>query len=163
MNLDALFGIDIPATELVVRGTLMYWFLFVLFRFVLRREAGALGLADMLLLVVVADAAQNGFSGRYDSITEGIILVSTIVLWNVALDYLAFHIPAVARFAEPRPLPLIRDGRVLQHNLRKQYITHDELMSQLRQQGVEDVVDVKQAYMESDGHMSVIRRRGPRA
>ena len=164
MSVDTLFGIDIPVAELVIRGTVMYWFLFLIFRFVLRRDVGALGLADVLLLVVVADAAQNGFSGQYNSITEGLILVSTIVGWNAGLDFLAFHFPAVARFAEPRPLPLIRQGRILHRNLRKEFITRDELLSQLRQQGVEDPAEVKLACMESDGHVSVIRlERGPAA
>lgn len=78
----ALFSIGVQPLELVVRGTAMYWFLFLLFRFVLRRDVGSIGIADVLLLVLIADAAQNAMAGSYESITEGCLLVATIVGWN---------------------------------------------------------------------------------
>ena len=74
-----LFQIHVPVTELMLRGTLVYWLLFLIFRFVLRRDVGAVGIADILLLVIVADAAQNAMSGGYDTFSEGAILVLTIV------------------------------------------------------------------------------------
>ena len=76
--------------ELVVRGTAMYWFLFLLIRFVLRRDVGQIGVADVLLLVVIADA--------------------------------------VAHFMEPKPLPLVRHGRLLRSNLRQRFLTEAELI-----------------------------------
>ena len=59
----------------MLRGTLVYWLLFLIFRFLLRRDVGAVGIADILLLVIVADAAQNAMSGGYDTFAEGAILV----------------------------------------------------------------------------------------
>ena len=67
MALSELFGLSVSPLELVVRGTAMYWFLFVLFRVVLRRDTGSLAIADVLLLVIIADAAQNAMSGSYQS------------------------------------------------------------------------------------------------
>ncbi len=66
-----LFAIHVPVSELMLRGTLVFWLLFLIFRFVLRRDVGAVGIADILLLVIVADAAQNAMSGGYDTLTEG--------------------------------------------------------------------------------------------
>lgn len=157
MDWSNLFALEVPALELFLRGTLMYWFLFLTFRFVLRRDAGSLGLADILLLVIIADAAQNGMAGAYQTVTEGIVLVTTIIGWNVLLDRLAYAFPIVARFAEPPPLLLVNHGRILRANLRKEYLTKDELMSQLRIQGVDSLEQVKSARLESDGSISVIR------
>ena len=70
-----LFAITVPPWELILRGTLMYWFLFLVFRFVMRRDVGAIGVADVLLLVLIADASQNAMSGGYESVTDGAILV----------------------------------------------------------------------------------------
>ena len=67
-----------PVLELFVRGTVVYWFLFLAFRFLLRRNVGALGVADILLLVIVADASQNAMAGQYSSVTEGALLLLTI-------------------------------------------------------------------------------------
>ena len=88
-----LFAIHVPVLELVLRGTLVYWLLFRIFRFVLRRDVGAVGIADILLLVIIADAAQNAMSGGYDTFTEGAILVLTIVAWNWLLDCAFISIP----------------------------------------------------------------------
>jgi uncharacterized membrane protein YcaP (DUF421 family) len=152
-----LFGIDKSILELVIRGTVMYWFLFLLFRFVMRRDVGAIGVADVLLIVIIADASQNAMSDNYESITEGMIVVGTLVMWNVITNWLNFRVPKFAEFAEPPPLLLIRDGKILERNLRRELMTHDELMSKLRQQAVEKAEEVRWAYMESDGQISVRR------
>ena len=88
----------------MLRGTLVYWLLFLIFRFVLRRDVGAVGIADILLLVIVADAAQNAMSGGYDTFAEGAILVLTIVAWNWLLDFLSCRFAIVRRFASPQRL-----------------------------------------------------------
>lgn len=155
-----LFQFYLPPWELVVRGSLIYWFLFLLFRFVLRRDAGSLGLADVLVVVLIADAAQNGMSGGYKSVGEAMVLIATIAAWNYMIDWLSFRFEWFARFAEPRSIPLIRKGQLLESTLRKQMLTKDELLSQLRQNGVEQIEEVKLASLEPDGHISVIRFNG---
>lgn len=152
-----LFGIEKSLAELFVRGTVMYWFLFVMFRFVMRRDVGAIGIADVLLVVLIADAAQNAMSDDYKSISEGMVVVGTLVLWNLAINWLHFRFPAFARFAEPRELLLVKDGRVMQRNLRREMLTRDELMGKLREKGVERFDEVRWAYMEPDGEISVRR------
>ena len=155
-----LFEVHVPATELLLRGTLVYWLLFLIFRFVLRRDAGGVGIADILLLVIVADAVQNAMAGGYDTFTEGAILVGTIVGWNWLLDFLSFHIPVVRRFAQPSRLPLVRRGAPQLRNMRREFITMDELQAKLRKQGIADLQDVEAAYLEGDGQISVIRSSG---
>ena len=152
-----LFRIHVAVPELVLRGTLVYWLLFVIFRFVLRRDVGAVGIADILLLVIVADAAQNAMSGGYGTFAEGAILVLTIVGWNWLLDALAYRFTIVRRVATPPRLGLIRSGIAQRRNLRREYITMEELLEKLREQGIEKLSEVKAAYLEGDGQISVIR------
>lgn len=159
-ELVRLFGLTLPPWELVLRGSATYWFLFALFRFVLRRDVGSIAIADVLLLVLIADASQNAMAGEYKSITDGFILVSTIIGWNYLLDWAAFRFEFLRRVAEPPPLLLIRRGRVLRENLRKEMLTLDELRSKLRAQGVEDVSAVKLAHMEGSGEISIIMMPG---
>ncbi len=155
VNWQELFGVQKSILELVIRGTVFYWMLFLLFRFVLRRDVGAVGIADVLLIVLIADASQNAMSDDYESLTEGMVVVGTLVFWNVFLQWLGFHWNAFGRFADPPPLPLVRDGQLLEGNLRRQWMSEDELMSKLREQGIEDVSEIKWAYMESSGQVSV--------
>lgn len=155
--MNALFGFHVPPWELILRGSCIYWFIFILFRFILRRDAGSMSLADILLVVVIADAAQNGMAGDYKSISEGLVLMGTIAFWNYLIDWLSFRYPWFARFAEPQVVPLVRHGRILRGNLRREMLTIEELESQFRQQGIEHLSEVKHAFLEADGHLSVIK------
>src|SRR5262249_33103043 len=125
--------------------------------FLLRRDIGAVGIADVLLLVLVADGAQNAMSGGYKTVTEGLILVSTILGWNVLLDWLSTKSPLIAKFVAPRPMALVRNGRILRTNLRHEMMTLEDLQSRLRLQGIDKVADVKIARLEEDGQVSVIK------
>lgn len=160
LDLASLFELTVDPMELVIRGTAIYWFLFLLLRFVLRRDIGSIGVADVLLLVLLADAAQNAMAGGYESIADGFILVATIAGWNWLLDAAAYRIPAVRRVLEARPMPLVQDGKLIRRNLRHEMITQDELMAKLREQGIESLEQVKAATMESDGEISAIKKDG---
>jgi uncharacterized membrane protein YcaP (DUF421 family) len=159
LDWQQLFGIDKSVLELFIRGTVMYWFLFLAFRFVLRRDVGSIGIGDVLLIVIIADASQNAMDDGYESLTEGFILVGTLIFWNVLTNWLNFRFASVRRFAEAPPLQLIRDGHMLEGNMRREMLTKDELLSKLREQGIEQPGEVRWAYMESDGKISVRRFR----
>ena len=124
----------------------------------LRREAGALGISDLLVVVLIADAAQNAMASDYKSITEGIILVSTIVCWDYFLDWLSYRYPLMRRLLRPPPLLLIKDGQVQWRNLKQEMITQEELLEQLREQGVETFKEVQKCYLEANGQVSVITK-----
>lgn len=153
-----LFALTVSPLELVIRGSLVYLFLFVVFRTVLKRDIGAVGVADVLVLVLVADAAQNAMSADYHSVSDGLILISTILGWNLLFDVLAFRFPRLRRLLQPQELCLIRDGKILHANLHREYLTVEDLLAKLREEGVTDPGEVHLAYMESDGAISVIRR-----
>ncbi len=152
-----IFRPDTPLLEIFVRGTLMYLGLFVMLRVMLKRQSATLGMTDLLVVVLLADAAQNGMANDYVSVTDGLFLVATILFWSYTLDWLGFRFPSFQRWLTPPPLELVKDGRILRRNMRRELITEGELMSQLREQGVEDITAVKSAHMESDGRISVIR------
>jgi uncharacterized membrane protein YcaP (DUF421 family) len=158
-QLADLFELTVPVWELVIRGSAMYWFLFLAFRFVMRRDMGSVGIADILILVIVADAAQNAMAGGYESVTDGMILVSVLLGWNFLLDFLAYRFSAIARFVDPPSLPLVRNGRMIRRNMRAQFITEKELQTKLREQGVDSLASVKAMFLEPDGEVSVIKRQ----
>jgi uncharacterized membrane protein YcaP (DUF421 family) len=160
MNIDwkAIFLPDIPLIEIVVRGSIMYLALFILLRIILKRQAGTLGITDLLLITLLADASQNGMAGDYKSLPNGILLVATIIFWDFALDWLSYKSPGFQRLIEAPPLLLVKNGRLLRRNMRKELITDEDLLMQLREQGISDISKVKEAYMESDGHISVVEK-----
>lgn len=153
-----MFGVDTPLLELVIRGTVMYWFLFLVFRFIVGRRVGTVGIADILLLVIVADAAQNGMSGEYRSITEGCVLVAVLIFWDYAFDFVAYRFPAVRPFFDPPPLQVVRNGRMLKRNMAQEQVTEEEVEAQLREKGVAAISEVKSMHLEADGRFSLIKK-----
>lgn len=155
IDLAAIFIPKLNLFELVIRGTLVYLVLFFLLR-LFRRNSGNIGIADLLVIVIIADAAQNAMGSKYESVTEGVVLVGTILFWNFMLDWLPYHFPSIKRLIEPAPLLLIKDGRLMHRNLRVEMITKDELQAQIREQGLEKFEQVKICYLEGDGKISVV-------
>ena len=82
----------------------------------------------------------------------------TIVFWDFALNYLSYRYKPFAHLLAPTPMLLVKDGDMIKRNMRKEFITEDELSSELRQQGIEDARDVKAAWLEGNGEISVIRK-----
>jgi uncharacterized membrane protein YcaP (DUF421 family) len=152
-----VFSFTVSPLELVLRGTLMFGFLFIVFRFILRRDVGSLAISDFLFVVILGDAAQVGMVGNANSASEGMVLIATLVFWSYLLDYLSFQFPAVQRFTAPPRLCLVRDGKLMRRNMRREFITDEELHAKVRQEGIEDIASVKLMYLEADGEMSLIR------
>jgi uncharacterized membrane protein YcaP (DUF421 family) len=159
MDWSELFGLSVSPWELIVRGSAMYLFLFILFRGVVKRRVGSIGMADILILVIVADAAQNGMAGDYRSVTDGFILVGTLVGWNMFIDWLAFRFAPLRAILEPPPLLLIDNGRVLWRHLRIELMSETELKTKLREHGVTDPREVAKAYIEPDGQVTVLKKQ----
>jgi Predicted membrane protein len=95
--------------------------------------------------------------GDITSISDGVILVGTLVAWNLVLDWLAYYSPSFRRLIEAPALPLIKDGKWVRINLKKEWITTDEVEAKLREQGIDDLSKVRIAYLESSGELGVIR------
>jgi len=155
-----MFAFSVSPFEILARGTLVYWFIFILLRVAGRRDIGSVGVADMLVLVLIADAAQNAMAGEYRSVTDGLVLVATIVGWTYLVDRVFYYFPHLGQRLSPDRVCLVRDGVILGRNLRREFITEDELRAELRLKGIDDVAAVRRAYMESTGEISVLRARG---
>lgn len=147
---------SVPLLELVVRGTITFLALMLLLRLTGQRESGGLGLTDLLLVVLVADAASTGLTGDAETIGDGLILVCTIIVWSVCLDAVSYRWPWLARVLKSRPKPLIENGMLNRRAMRREFLTRGEVMSQLRLQGIDDLSGVRRAFIEPNGMISVI-------
>lgn len=163
LNIDwqQMFVPEQSILSMVIRGTIMYLGMFVLLR-IFRRQAGSVSIADLLLIVIIADAAQNGMAGEAKSITEALVLIGVIIFWDYFIDWLGFKSDIMSKVLEPQPVLLVKNGRMHRKNMDKELITDDEIQTQLRQQGIEDLSEVKQMCLESNGEFSIIRHSGER-
>jgi uncharacterized membrane protein YcaP (DUF421 family) len=147
---------DISIAEAFVRGSFVYLLLFALLRFLPNRHIGSVGLTDLLVVVLVANAVQNALAADYKSLIGGLVLVMTIFFWSYLLNWLSYRFPKIQQVLRSRTLPLIQHGRLQWQNMREEMITEEELRSTLRLQGVDAISAVKNARMEADGRISVV-------
>jgi uncharacterized membrane protein YcaP (DUF421 family) len=148
---------EVALLEIIVRGTVVYFALFILLRITPRRQAGTLGVADLLVVVLIADAVQNALIGETNSVIDGILVVMVILFWSYLLDWLSYHVRLIEKLVHEPALVLIENGKVVRRNMRRELITMDELNEAMREEGIEDLEHVKKAYMESDGSISFIK------
>jgi uncharacterized membrane protein YcaP (DUF421 family) len=146
--------------ENVIRASSIYLMLFLLLRFMPNRKAGSLGPADLLVVVLLATLVNGALNRDSNSLTDAFVMVATIVAWSFTIDILAGRVPFLRRLLHSEPVEVVRDGAIVSRNLRREFMTEEELRAQLRLQGVENERDVAHAYIEHDGHVSVIRRDG---
>jgi uncharacterized membrane protein YcaP (DUF421 family) len=148
-----------PLAETFVRGAVTYFALFTLLRLASKREAAGTSISTLLVVVLIADAAQNAMAGDYTSIADGVLLVATIIGCSVLLDWLGSRFRTFGALTHPPPLLVVRHGRLLPGNMRREMLSEEELWSQLREQGVRSLDEVEKAYLEGDGRLSVLKRR----
>lgn len=153
-----LFALTTPLLELFVRGTLVFLALIVALRIVGQREVGGLGLTDLLVVVLVVEAAGVGLRGEATSVGDSAVLVVTVLAWSVAVDAMSYRWPRISAAVKARPKAIIRDGEFDRHVLHREFMTRDEVLSQLRLHGITDPSTVHRAYIEPNGMVSVIRR-----
>ncbi|WPB55845.1 DUF421 domain-containing protein [Xylophilus sp. GOD-11R] len=159
LDLEGMLTFTLSPWELMLRGTVMFWFLLLIFRFVLRRDMGDVGVSDFLFVVILGDAAQNAMIGDGTSTLDGMVLIGTLVAWNFGLDWLGYRVPAVERFVSGSRICLVRHGRLQRRALRREYITEEDVMAKLREEGLERLDQVKLMNLETDGQISVVKVR----
>lgn len=156
MDLTDWFVPSLPVVELLIRGTITYLLLFLLLRLVGRRESAGVGITDVLVVILLAEAASAGMVGEGETIGDGFILVIVILFWSVVIDALSYRFPWIERLVKSKPRPLIKEGRLIRTTMRREFMTYEEIMTQLRLRGFTDPSEVYRAYLEPNGEISVV-------
>jgi uncharacterized membrane protein YcaP (DUF421 family) len=146
--------------EIVLRATAIYFFLFALTRGMGKRELSEMTAFELLLLVTVGDLVQQGVTEEDMSVTGAMLGVGTIGLWIVAGAWVSFRWKGARRLVEGVPVIVVKDGLPVMEALRIERVTLEEVLEAARQQGIENLRDVKLAVLEPDGRFSLIKR-GP--
>lgn len=155
----SVFAPEAPLFELIARGSALYFGILVLMRVMPRRTGGELATMDLIFVVLIAEAATHSF-GDYSSVADGIIVIATLMGWDYFVNALSYRLPFVERLVSAPPLQVVRDGRLLRRNMRREFLTEEELMSHLREQGIDDVRKVKAAYVEGEGKLTAVPVNG---
>jgi uncharacterized membrane protein YcaP (DUF421 family) len=145
--------------DLVIRATVVFFFILLVTRIAGRRELAELEPFDLILLVVLGDLVQQGITQSDQSVTGTLIVISTIGLLSVAVSWLSFRSRRVRRLTAGEPLVLVQDGRPIERNLRRERITLDDVEEEARRAQIASLAEVQWAILEDDGHISCIPTR----
>ena len=142
--------------DIALRAVFLYAFVVLLLRVTGRRELSTLSAVDLVLLIILGDAIQQGLTQDDYSVTGAVIAVSTIAALQVGASYVSFHSRRARRVLEGEPIVIIEDGKLIERNMKRERLTEDEIAEEMRTQQIASVEDVEWGILESSGNMSFI-------
>jgi uncharacterized membrane protein YcaP (DUF421 family) len=142
--------------DIALRAVFLYAFVVLLMRVMGRRELSTLSAPDLVLLVVLGDAIQQGLTQDDYSVTGAVIAISTIAALQVGTSYLSYRSRRARRVLEGEPIVIVQAGKLIERNLKRERLTADEVAEEMRAQQIASVEDVEWAILESNGTMSFI-------
>lgn len=146
--------------EIILRATVIYFFLFAVARGTGKRELAEMTAFELILLVTMGDLIQQGVTQEDMSVTGALLAVGTLSLWIMIIGYLSFRFKTLRPALEGRPVIVLRQGRPLLEVLRLERVTVDELHESARNQGIVDMDEVDLAVLEPDGKFSFLKTTG---
>jgi len=144
--------------DIALRATVIFVALYLLVRLMGKRELGQMTPFELIVLVVIGDLIQQGVTQNDFSLTGAIIAISTIAFLALLMSWAAYVWPRAERLLEGEPRVIVRDGELLQHNLRRNRLTLSEIESEMRLAGIARLGDVAWAILEPRGKISFIQR-----
>ncbi|MFV0624525.1 DUF421 domain-containing protein [Sphingomonas sp. ac-8] len=143
--------------DIVLRATAMFAIVFLLLRLLGKRELGQMTPFEFVTLVVIGDLIQQGITHNDFSLTGATLAICTFAFWSVVLGWLVYLVPWLKPALEGTPRIIIRDGELLEDNLRRDRMTRAEVESEMRLAGIATIRDVAWAILEPQGKISFIR------
>lgn len=144
--------------DIILRATVIFFALYVLVRLLGKRELGQMTPFELIVLVVIGDLIQQGVTQNDFSLTGAIIAISTIGFWALVFSWAGYISPRAERILVGEPRVIIRDGELLETNLRRNRLTRPEIESEMRLAGIGHMRDVAWGILEARGKISFIQR-----
>lgn len=154
-----LFLLSAPWWHFVLRACVVYVLVMVLVRVSGKRAVGQFTPFDLVLLILIGNAVQNGINGGDNSLTGAAIMATTLIALNYLVAWQTSRSRRVERWVEGEPVVLARDGKVFRHVLRRELVSHDDFTEALRMNNIDDIGDVRLALLETNGRITVMARQ----
>ncbi|MDZ4768587.1 MAG: DUF421 domain-containing protein [Chloroflexota bacterium] len=150
-------GSPVFTLEIILRTTIMYLYTLFLMRLLGQRSLAQLSIGEFALIVALG--ASVGDPMIYDDtpLLHGMLVITVVVFIQLVLTGLAQRSRRAERALDGTPICLVRDGELDAEGIHRARMTHNEVFAELRQSGIEDMGEVRRAYLEQDGEMSVFK------
>lgn len=141
----------IPIIEKVVRSVIVYFFLIIILRLAGKRTLGQLTAFDLVVLLLLSNTVQNAIIGNDNSLSGGLIGAAVLVALNYLIVRSLYKHKRAERAIEGGVTILLRHGKFIDENMKRQLITHAELQAAARRQGIQRISDIRVARLELGG------------
>ena len=145
--------------DIVIRATAVFAFVYFVTRVVGRRELSSLEPFDLILLIVIGDLVQQAVTQNDFSVTGALLAVGTFALLTVAVSYATFRFRFLRPVLEGDPIIVLRDGKPIDRNLRRNRITHEELAAAARGENLASLEEAEWAVLETSGKITFIPKQ----
>lgn len=145
-----------PIFEIVVRTVAVYVFMILAIRLFGKKELSQLSVVDLVFILLISNSVQNAMVGENASLQGGLIAAASLFLVNFALKQLLYRSSSFSRLLQGEPVMLVHHGVVLTENMKKEKIPMAELEAAIREHGVDNVIHVDLAVLETDGSISIL-------
>lgn len=143
--------------DAVLRALVIYLVILVIFRASGKRTLAQITTFDFVLLLIVGEATQQGLLGDDFSVTNAILVVTTLVGVDVGLSFVKEKAPRMARAIDSMPVVVLKDGEIIQQRMKRARIDEEDILAAGRQShGIERLDQIKYAVLEQGGSISVI-------
>ena len=146
--------------DIALRAIVLYFFVLFVMRVTGRRELASLSAVDLILLIVLGDAIQQGLTQDDYSVTGAVIAVATLATLAVLTSYASFRSKRAQKVLEGEPIVVIDRGKLVTENLRRERLTEDEVAEEMRKQQIGSFADVEWGILEVSGTITFIKRGG---
>jgi uncharacterized membrane protein YcaP (DUF421 family) len=157
---DGVFVPSVPIWEIFVRTVIVYVAVLLLLRTAGKRELGQMSVADLVVILVIANAVQNAMNGGDNSLTGGLVAAATLVAMNLVLGRIGRRVPYFGHFFRDEPTLLMQDGKPLEKNMEHEHVDREDIEMAAREHGIASLADVSEAILEPDGSISIIPNEG---
>jgi len=141
----------------VLRAAAVYGFLLVLVRISGRRTLASMTTFDFILVLIISEATQNAMLGDDMSMTNGFLVITTLVVIDIGLSLWKQRSPRLEKWIEGVPTVLVENGRPLKDRMDKARVDASDIMQAARElQGVDRMDQIKFAVLERSGIITII-------
>jgi uncharacterized membrane protein YcaP (DUF421 family) len=145
--------------DLVARAIFVFFFLLVLTRVIGKRELSSLQPFDLILLIILGDAVQQGLTQDDYSLTGVVLVVGTIAVLQVLVSWLTYRYPRVRPVIDGEPIIVLQDGEPIERNMKRERLTIEEIAEEARKQSIAHLSEVRFAVLETSGQISFIKKQ----
>ncbi len=142
---------------LALKTFFLYFFIIFVYRLMGKKEIGELGIGDLIVTVLIAELAAISIENVERSILMSIVPIVILVICEIFLSYISMKNNKIRTFIDGHPSVIIKDGKVKFNVMTKLRYTLDDLISQLREKGVQSLEEVDYAVLETNGSLSVFQ------